>query len=321
MRPARLVRLAFVFVGGFALVPVSSAPPPARRIAVTIDDLPFVDHGLPLADVRAKTAALLAVLKARAVPAVGFVNEGKLQVKGERDARVALLEAWLDAGLELGNHTYSHADFQTTPLRAMEAEVTRGEVVTRALVAARGGALRWFRHPYTHTGPTRKAKAAFEAFLASRGYAVAPFTVEHADYLFARVYADARRANDAETAARVRAAYLDHSDTLLDWFEGLARELFGREIPQVLLTHANELNADALDELLGRLVRRGYAFVSLSEALSDPAYASPDGYVGPTGPSWLHRWRAGRGLPSRLREEPDPPAWARERFERRRAPN
>jgi hypothetical protein len=62
--------------------------------------------------------------------------------------------------------------------------------------------------------------------------------------------------------------------------------------------------------MLGRLEARGYAFVSLEEALRDPAYGTPDTYIGTNGPSWLHRWRTGLGLPSRLRDEPDLPAWA-----------
>ena len=36
---------------------------------------------------------------------------------------------------------------------------------------------------------------------------------------------------------------------------------------------------------------------------------TPDEYVGPRGPSWLHRFRMAKGLPVRLDLEPDPPAW------------
>ena len=54
---------------------------------------------------------------------------------------------------------------------------------------------------------------------------------------------------------------------------------------------------------------RGYRFVTLEEALADPAYDTPDEYVGPTGISWLHRWRRTLQLEDRLRDEPDPPKW------------
>lgn len=88
--------------------------------------------------------------------------------------------------------------------------------------------------------------------------------------------------------------------------------MFGRDIPRVLLIHANRLNADTLADRLAALRARGYRFVPPGEALADAAYATPDLYVGPHGPSWLHRWSVAQGTPMRLRDEPDPPAWVLE---------
>jgi peptidoglycan-N-acetylglucosamine deacetylase len=286
------------------------APPQQRTIALTFDDLPLAPRADDLAVVQRVNEALLRVLAGRKVPAIGFVNEGKLQVPGERDARVAVLERWLDAGQALGNHTYSHRSLRDTPLQTYQDDVLHGEVITRQLLARRGGepAL-YFRHPFTATGPTPEVKAAFEAFLHARGYVIAPFTVENADYIFQALYADARRRGDGAGAARVRTAYLDHTAAVLKFCEGLSRETFGREIPQILLLHDNEINADSLAELLDRLAARGYGFVSLDAALRDEAYRTPDRFVGTFGPSWLHRWRVALELPARVRDEPDPPKW------------
>ena len=247
------------------------------------------------------------------------MNEDKLLVAGEIDARTALLAAWLDAGMELGNHGYGHLRLGEVPLEEYEAGVLKGEVVTRWLLSARGRAPRYYRHPYTQTGPSREAKQAFESFLADHGYKVAPFTVENSDYIFDWLYAAARARGDREQAGRLLRAYLDYNDTMLAFFEAEAQDLFGRSIAQVLLLHANALNADALPEMLERLARRGYRVVPLDEALADPAYATPDGYIGPAGPSWIHRWRAGKGgdAGQALKREPDPPAWVLEAFRNR----
>ncbi len=187
----------------------------------------------------------------------------------------------------------------------------KGEVVTRWLLETARATLKWFRHPYTHTGTTREIKDAFEAFLAGRGYTVAPFTIEHEDWVFAS--ADAKLAADGDAAgqARLLAAYLEDFDARCAFYEERSRALFGREIPQVLLNHANALNARAMPFLLERLERRGYTFVSLDEALSDPAWKSPDGYLGPWGPSWLHRFAAARGedVKALFRAEPEAPKW------------
>jgi peptidoglycan-N-acetylglucosamine deacetylase len=250
------------------------------------------------------TSALLASVKRNGVPVVGFVNEGKLYRRGETDARTELLRAWLDAGFELGNHTFSHINLQRAPLADYEEDVVRGETVTRMLLGERGMKLRYFRHPFLFTGTTPEYKEGLAKFLASRGYTVAPVTLDNADYVFADVYFKAKKRGDAETAKRVADAYAPYMETIFDFFERLSTETFSREVRQVLLLHANELNADRFDELAAMMKRRGYTFVTLEEALKDPAYAEPDALY-KYGVSWLRRWRVAKGLPDK--EEPETP--------------
>ena len=50
---------------------------------------------------------------------------------------------------------------------------------------------------------------------------------------------------------------------------------FEREIPQILLLHANEINGRLLGPMLELLAARGYRFVPLDEVLADPAYLDP----------------------------------------------
>jgi len=114
------------------------------------------------------------------VPAIGFVNEAKLYVDGAAipdPAYVALLQAWLDAGLELGNHTFSHPDLHGTPLPEFEQEVLRGDIVTRQLLAAEGTVPRYFRHPMLHTGRDLETRDSLHEFLAKHGYRVAPVSL------------------------------------------------------------------------------------------------------------------------------------------------
>jgi peptidoglycan-N-acetylglucosamine deacetylase len=304
-----VVLLLFVGVGSM-LAPTSTDPPQRRAVALTFDDLPWVTPGgRPLGDAPRRLSALLGALATVDVPAVGFVNEGQLDRAGERAARLRMVQIWAGAGHELGNHTHSHRSLNTTPLDELEADVLRGAVEIHALAERYGGEVRYFRHPFTHTGPTREIRDAFDAFLSAHGYVVAPFTVENADYLYNAAYVRALEREDEALAGRLRDLYLEHTTRMFLFFERLSVETFGREIPQVLLLHANHLNADTLPDLLGRLRQRGYRFIPLEAALADPAYGTPDEYVGRFGPSWLHRWRVGRGLPSKLADEPEPPAW------------
>jgi len=220
-----------------------------------------------------------------------------------------LLQSWVDAGVPLGNHTFSHLDLNHVPLEKYQDDVVRGEKTFTRLMRGTGITERWFRHPFTHTGPTAEIKAGLDRFLTGRGYRVAPFTIENSDWIFSAAYAKAKKAGDEALATRTREAYLAYNDTMLDWFETLARDDFGRDIPQILLIHSNELHTDALDALLTRLEQRGYRFVTLRDAIKDAAYATPDEFVGTSGPSWLHRWRVSKKLPPHMKDEPDPPQW------------
>ena len=300
--------------------PLDSLLAGRRAVAVTIDDLPGSSAALVANDpaaLAAMTSKLLAALAVHRVPAVGFVNEKKLEVEGEgpagHAARVDVLRQWTAAGLELGNHTYSHPSLNRTELAAFEDDVVRGEPVVRALEAERGRALRWFRHPYLQVGLELAKRRAFEAFLAERRYRVAPVTVDNDEWIFAAVYADAVRRQDGELAARVATAYLDYMEGVFAFVEELSGRLLGREIAQVLLIHANQLNADCFDAMAARLERRGYRFVALEAALADPAYTLPDDYVGAWGLSWLHHWEVTAG--KRRTPSPDPPAWIPQAYE------
>jgi peptidoglycan/xylan/chitin deacetylase (PgdA/CDA1 family) len=309
-----------------ALVAVAAhgAPRPAaaaeRQMAVTFDDLPGPPGGLVSNDVEAlreNTRRLLAAFAEARVPVVGFVNEGKLFLEGkgpaDADARIAILKLWVDAGLELGNHSYSHRSLNRTPLEEFEAEVTRGEPVTRRLLAAAGLKLRYFRHPFLQVGLELDKRRAFEAFLARRGYSVAPVTIDNDEYVYAAIYAEALRSGDRAMADRVGADYLRYMDEVVAFCEDVARRLSGREIRHVLLLHANSLNADYFGRLAGAIAARGYTFVTLERALEDEAYRLPDSYVGAWGISWLHHWETSAG--QTRSPSPDPPAWVTRAYE------
>jgi peptidoglycan/xylan/chitin deacetylase (PgdA/CDA1 family) len=305
-----------------AVVLLVSRPVPGadRSVAVTFDDLPGPPGGLVSNDVaalRENTRKLLGTLADRGVPVVGFVNEGKLFVDGEGpagvEARKAVLKTWVDAGFELGNHSYSHKSLNTTPLAEFEDDVVRGEPVVRGLLAEKGRTLRYFRHPFLQVGLDLDKRRAFESFLAQHGYTVAPVTIDNDEYVYAAVYADALRRGDRATATRVGEDYLRYMDAVFAFVEDVSRRLLGREVRQVLLVHANTLNADLFGRVADSMKARGYEFITLEEALTDEAYRLPDDYVGRWGISWLHHWELTSG--KKRSPSPDPPDWVQKAYD------
>src|SRR5688572_23027555 len=291
--------------------------PPDRRIAITIDDLPWQRiERTPAPDLARRHAQLIAQLRQADAPVTGFVNEGKLEHDGEvQPARVAMLRDWLDTGAELGNHTFGHVDLHAVGMAAYQADILRGERQLRPLLAERGTAPRWFRHPYLRAGRAPEDKAAVAAFLHAHGYRIAPVTVDNGEWVWAFAYA---RVLDGEvdvpsredTLARLRRGYVPYMLNKVDYFEQQSQRLLGYALPQVWLLHANELNAVAYAELVAGVRRRGYRTITLDEAMADPAYARADGYSGRFGPSWLHRWAMAEQRPKDFYAgEPVVPQW------------
>jgi len=284
---------------------------PARTMAVTFDDLPYINmrEGRYVAHAQAATAKILNTLKKHKAPAVGFVNERMLEVAGQREGRIDLLRQWVKHGMILGNHTYSHPDFNRLTVEQFQEEITKGEVVTRQLMKSRQPYQLYFRHPMTHTGDTREKKEAIEQFLASRGYRVTPHTIENSDFIFNVGYAQALQKGDDTLAKRLREQYLDFTIAVTEFAEKISPQVFGREIPQLLIIHVNDITADSLDEMLQRFAERGYKFVTLDKVMADAAYQTKDTMVTKFGPTWLWRWTKSKGMDLDFAGDPDPPKW------------
>jgi len=279
-----------------------------RFIAVTIDDLPVVSTRADLKTRRQITKNLLAHLKKEKVPAIGFVNENKLYTDGKRDeVQVDLLRSWLDAGFDLGNHTFSHMSLHDNSLEKYEADILKGEIITKELLTAKNLKMRYFRHPYLWTGLSLEIKSDLGEFLNEHGYRIAPVTVDNSDWIFARAYDNAFDKGDKKLMTQIGAAYIPYMESKIDYWERQSVKLFGREIKQVLLMHANYINSEYFDDLAKMLKKRNYQFISLEEALKDEAYKLPDNFVRRNGISWLHRWAIDRGKGNVLADEPKTP--------------
>jgi peptidoglycan-N-acetylglucosamine deacetylase len=269
-----------------------------RQIAITIDDLPAGSAAsMTGAEITEMTTKLLTTLRDQKIPAVGFVNERKLYKFGEVDERIKALSMWLDYGFELGNHTFAHTSLNRGGLKEWEEDIIRGETVTRLLLAQHNMTLRYFRHPFLDTGRDLETRRQAEAFLVSRGYRIAPVTMDAWDWMYAGVYDDARRRGDTAFQQQLVSSYLSYTGQVFDYYEKVSKDLVGYEPKQILLLHGNWLEADHIGELLEVLRKRGYKFITLQDALSDAVYGMPDEYIGEEGTGWIDHWAITRGRP------------------------
>ena len=193
-------------------------------MAITIDDLPTVSVlGQDLGRAEQTTRELLAAIKRAQVPAIGFVNEGKLQLGrqiGSASCRAAGAVARRRA--RAGQPHLLASRSARTELKAFQRPDPARRGRTKRLLAAKGQKPRYFRHPFLHTGRSLEVRDGLVAFLKEHGYAVAPVTVDNSDYIFAAAYDRTRTGPGGDT---VKAAYLDYMEAV----GGLLRAAVGRD--------------------------------------------------------------------------------------------
>jgi peptidoglycan/xylan/chitin deacetylase (PgdA/CDA1 family) len=260
-----------------------------KQICITVDDLPAVAYGED--NKREITEKLIQHFDKYEIPAIGFVNEGKLFYNGKLNPeQVDLLKHWLESGYELGNHTYNHLDYNKSSFEKFTGEITKGELITKPLSEKFNLPWQYFRHPFLHVGQTKAKADSLSKFLKNANYIEAPVTVDNADYLFAKAYSNANKASDKALMKRIGGEYVNYMEAKVVYFEKLTDKLFGRQIPQILLTHANLINADYYDDLAEMFIKSGYGFIALETALKDPVYQTEITAFGSYGISWLDRW-------------------------------
>ena len=262
-----------------------------------------------LSESRAVNRKIIAALRRHHAPATAFVNEDKVVDAGHAAEERAVLREWTKLGYDLGNHTYSHADLNKVTIDDFENEVREGGASVRPLMQQAGKQLEYLRFPFNHTGETAEKHAAVAAFLRERGYGVATCTVENSDWLFARAYRTMLDGQNGQAARRLRNEYLEYTRKELEYFGELGKQIFGREIPQVMLLHANRLNADALDDVLRIFEKAGYQFVTLQQAQSDQAYKTPEIHFTSYGWMWGYRWAKTLNVKVDGSKEPEVPHW------------
>ncbi len=242
----------------------------AQQVAFTWDDLPS-HSALPPGETRVDIGRkLIDAMKAdKMPPAYGFVN-GIHTV--DEPAATPMLQEWRDAGLPLGNHTWSHRNLNQSSLEDWEADVLKNEAALRSYM--RDADWHWLRYPYLAEGSTSEKRLAARKFLAEHGYRIAGVTMSFGDYRYNEPYARCVAKQDANAIAKLEASYLAAASATIDYTRAMSKTLYGRDIPYILLMHVGAMDARMLPRLLKLYRDAGFTFVSLEEAERDAFYKS-----------------------------------------------
>ena len=258
-----------------------------RLLVVTVDDLPVAGGSLHTDPMEREqiTRELLDVLAQHRIKAVGLVIWGAV----DSDADRKILQMWLDAGHELGNHSATHPSYTSTSQEEYIADVEAGRTGLAEFLTPGGAGVRFFRFPMLREGETEAKLQAMRDYLAASGQRNLHVTIDDQDWSFERPWVEARRHNDGDAMARIGLEYLESLRLSVRHHERTGDRLAGRVTPQILLLHANEVGAANWDDLFTWLTATGHVFASPDQVLPDPLFASPPPYLGTHGPGYWDR--------------------------------
>ena len=273
---------------------IAFVPPlSGQQIAFTWDDLP-AHSMLPRGRTREQIAAdiISAMKSANMPPAFGFVN-GILTEKEPLSAPV--LREWRQAGLPLGNHTWSHMNLNQNSLADWEADVLKDEPILQSYMGTQDW--HWFRFPFLAEGDTPEKREGARKFLAEHGYKIAGVTMSFGDYMYNEPYARCVAKNDVAAINKLEQSYLASADETIAYTRSMSKTLFGRDIPYVLLMHIGALDARMLPRLLNLYRERGFTFITLEDAEKDPFYKEDIDLSLPSRPDTLEEAMRQHNLP------------------------
>jgi alpha-N-arabinofuranosidase len=279
------------FVGAmFGLYAYS--PDDRPKIAFTFDDLPL--HGpipegeTPLSIAKRMSAGLKA---AGLTNVMGMINGRWTATQPET---IEALRAWRSAGLPLGNHTWSHPNLNKLTAAQFEQEIAESEPLLQQLEP--GGDWKWLRYPFLAEGDDPAKRAEVRKYLAAHGYKIAAVTTDFGDWQWTAPYARCVAVRDQKGIDELKRLYMQSARESVTFDRTLSKELYGRDIPYVLLMHIGALDSHMLPELLDMYRKAGFQFVSIQDAERDPFYRADVNPSLPAEPQNLEGRAAARGI-------------------------
>jgi hypothetical protein len=120
-----------------------------------------------------------------------------------------------------------------------------------------------------------------------QNYRIAQVTVDYPDWLFDAAYGRCLKQGRTDRTEWLKQMYLEKAIHSFVEAQQSARDLFGRDIPQIFLVHYSLFTAEVMPELLAGLKANGARFITLAEAQADPVYELDAGIVLPSGENFL----------------------------------
>ena len=239
----------------------------SQEIAITFDDAPRPDSRLFSGEER--TQKLISSLKkANVRDVLIFVT-----TKYITDQTKKRLEAYVDAGFHLGNHSHSHFSAHKEDIGAYLSDIT----VASDELKKFENVVPFYRYPYLHEGNDRKTRDSIRQHLISMGYRNGYVTVDNYDWYMDSLLQKALSNGKQVDYDALKKAYVSILWEAILFYDKIAHKTLGRSPKHVLLLHENDMAALFIDDLIEHIRSQGWKIISPQEAYEDPiAFRAPD---------------------------------------------
>jgi peptidoglycan/xylan/chitin deacetylase (PgdA/CDA1 family) len=262
---------------GFGGVP-ALALKPATQFSITMDD--FYWRGAVKQTAQERNQSILDTLNKHKITAAAFVIGRNIEDQEGKD----LIAAWDKAGHLIGNHTYSHREFNApeATVKGYSEDILRAEALLKDYSRFR----KYLRFPMLKEGDTAEKRDGMRAFMTQNGYRNGHVTIDNSDWAVDQRLTARLKKDPKADLKPYRDFYLEHMWARAEYYDSLARRVSGRHVKHTILTHFNLLNGLFLNDVLDMFKQKGWEPIDAEEAFSDSVFLAQPKVV-PAGESLI----------------------------------
>jgi peptidoglycan/xylan/chitin deacetylase (PgdA/CDA1 family) len=262
---------------GFGGVP-ALALKPATQFSITMDD--FYWRGAVKQTAQERNQSILDTLNKHKIIAAAFVIGRNIEDQEGKD----LIAAWDKAGHLIGNHTYSHREFNApeATVKGYSEDILRAEALLKDYSRFR----KYLRFPMLKEGDTAEKRDGMRAFMTQNGYRNGHVTIDNSDWAVDQRLTARLKKDPKADLKPYRDFYLEHMWARAEYYDSLARRVSGRHVKHTILTHFNLLNGLFLNDVLDMFKQKGWEPIDAEEAFSDSVFLAQPKVV-PAGESLI----------------------------------
>ena len=213
-----------------------------------------------------RNQSILDTFNKHSIKAAAFVIGRNVEAQEGKD----IVASWDKAGHLIGNHTYSHRDFNApeADVKTYSDDILRAEALLKDYSRFR----KYLRFPMLKEGDTAEKRDGMRSFMAQNGYRNGHVTIDNSDWAIDQRLTARLKKDPNANLKPYRDFYLEHIWARAEYYDSLANRVAGRPVKHTILVHFNLLNGLFLNDVITMLKGKGWEPIDAEEAYGDSVF-------------------------------------------------